>query len=101
MPSEAFSSTRKARDHGAVSGEGIEPESAPGRVDPAWPSRRSGCEASGCNAPVQPSKPERRQRGRTQSYSANDAIRLALLSAGKLETGTMLTAYQPLDRSEA
>jgi hypothetical protein len=34
-------------------------------------------------------------------HAANDAIRSALRSAGKLDAGTMLTTYQPLDRSEA
>ncbi len=33
--------------------------------------------------------------------AANDAVRAALRSAGKLEAGTMLTTYQPLDRTEA
>ena len=69
MPSEACSPTREVRGHGAVSGEGIEPESAPDRVAPAWPSRRSGCEAHGPTEPVTPSKPECRQHGRTQFHS--------------------------------
>jgi len=54
MQSGAFSSTRKVRGHGAVSGEGSEPESAPGRVAPVRPSRRSGCAASGRNEPGDP-----------------------------------------------
>jgi conjugative relaxase-like TrwC/TraI family protein len=37
----------------------------------------------------------------TEVHAANDAIRSALRTAGKLEVGTMLTTYQPLDRSEA
>ncbi len=34
-------------------------------------------------------------------HATNDAIRAALHSAGKLEAGTKLRAYQPVDRSEA
>ncbi|HWZ95638.1 MAG TPA: MobF family relaxase [Opitutaceae bacterium] len=34
-------------------------------------------------------------------HAANDAIRLALRSAGRLEEGETLRAYQPIDRSEA
>lgn len=34
-------------------------------------------------------------------HAVNDAIRAALREAGKLGAGTMLTAYQPLDRSIA
>jgi len=37
----------------------------------------------------------------SEVHAANDAIRSALRSAGKLEAGIMLTTYQPLDRSEA
>ena len=37
----------------------------------------------------------------SEVHMANDAIRSALRSAGKLEAGTTVTAYQPLDRSEA
>ncbi|SUS07593.1 Conjugative relaxase domain protein (fragment) [uncultured Defluviicoccus sp.] len=37
----------------------------------------------------------------SEVYAANDAIRSALRPPGKLEAGTMLTTYQPLDRSEA
>lgn len=37
----------------------------------------------------------------SEVHAANDAIRSALRAAGKLEPGTMLTTYQPLDRSEA
>jgi ATP-dependent exoDNAse (exonuclease V) alpha subunit len=34
-------------------------------------------------------------------HAANDAIRSAMRSAGKLEAGTTLTTFQPIDRSEA
>jgi conjugative relaxase-like TrwC/TraI family protein len=37
----------------------------------------------------------------SEVHAANDAIRAALRSAGKLDVGTILTTYQPLDRTEA
>jgi hypothetical protein len=37
----------------------------------------------------------------SEVHAANNAIRSALRSAGKLEAGTSLRAYQPVDRSEA